>query len=161
MTIRVVVADDQEIVRSGFSALLETQADIVVVGSAADGAEALRLCREQRPDVVLIDVRMPTMDGIEATRQLAADRRDGPRVLILTTFDLDEYVFPALRADDFTHAWGGPLGIPRDWHAGVGLRADGVGWAGGYVGDGVGTSHLAGRTLAALVLGFVLGRKKS
>ena len=62
-------------------------------------------------------------------------------------------LFPALTEADFTHAWGGPLGIPRDWHAGVGLGADGVGWAGGYVGDGVGTSHLAGRTLAALVLG--------
>lgn len=62
-------------------------------------------------------------------------------------------LFPALRASDFTHAWGGPLGIPRDWHAGVGLSADGAGWAGGYVGDGVGTSNLAGRTLAALILG--------
>jgi len=62
-------------------------------------------------------------------------------------------LFPALAADDFTHAWGGPLGIPRDWYAGVGLGADGLGWAGGYVGDGVGTSHLAGRTLAALILG--------
>ena len=62
-------------------------------------------------------------------------------------------LFPALTEADFSHAWGGPLGIPRDWHAGVGLGSDGVGWAGGYVGDGVGTSHLAGRTLAALVLG--------
>ncbi len=62
-------------------------------------------------------------------------------------------LFPALRASDFTHAWGGPLGIPRDWHASVGLAADGAGWAGGYVGDGVGTSNLAGRTLAALILG--------
>ena len=86
------------------------------------------------------------------------------RSRIAPAFDVDERVFaglraaaidlfPALRADDFTHAWGGPLGIPRDWHAGVGLGSDGVGWAGGYVGDGVGTSHLAGRTLAALVLG--------
>ena len=97
MTIRVVIADDQEIVRAGFSSLLDAQADITVVGSAADGVEALRLCREQRPDVVLMDVRMPTMDGIEATRKLAADRRDGPRVLILTTFDLDEYVYDALQ----------------------------------------------------------------
>jgi glycine/D-amino acid oxidase-like deaminating enzyme len=80
------------------------------------------------------------------------------------SFDRDERVFaglraaitelfPALRPDDFTHAWGGPLGIPRDWHAGVGLGPDGVGWAGGYVGDGVATSNLAGRTLAALILG--------
>ncbi len=98
MTIRVVIADDQEIVRAGFSSLLDAQADITVVGSAADGVEALRLCREQRPDVVLMDVRMPKMDGIEATRRLAADRRDGPRVLILTTFDLDEYVYDALSA---------------------------------------------------------------
>jgi len=62
-------------------------------------------------------------------------------------------LFPALNADDFTHAWGGPLGIPRDWHAGVALGPDGLGWAGGYVGDGVGTAHLAGRSLAALILG--------
>ena len=86
------------------------------------------------------------------------------RSRIAPAFDADERVFaglraaacdlfPALRADDFTHSWGGPLGIPRDWHAGVGLHPDGLGWAGGYVGDGVGTSHLAGRTLAALVLG--------
>jgi glycine/D-amino acid oxidase-like deaminating enzyme len=86
------------------------------------------------------------------------------RSRIHPSFDRDERVFaglrgavtelfPALRPDDFTHAWGGPLGIPRDWHAGVGLGADGVGWAGGYVGDGVATSNLAGRTLAALILG--------
>lgn len=86
------------------------------------------------------------------------------RSTIAPRFDLDERVFgglraaatelfPALRPDDFTHAWGGPLGIPRDWHAGVVLQPDGLGWAGGYVGDGVGTSHLAGRTLAALILG--------
>jgi glycine/D-amino acid oxidase-like deaminating enzyme len=86
------------------------------------------------------------------------------RSRIAPAFDTDDRVFtglraaardlfPALRSDDFTHAWGGPLGIPRDWHAGVGLGADGVGWAGGYVGDGVGSSHLAGRTLAALILG--------
>ncbi len=92
--ITVVVADDHEVVRTGYAALLDTQPDFVVAGTATDGAEAVRLCREHRPDVVLMDVRMPGMDGIEATRQLA----DGPRVLILTTFDLDEYVYDALRA---------------------------------------------------------------
>ncbi|MET8352214.1 MULTISPECIES: response regulator transcription factor [unclassified Micromonospora] len=94
--VRVVVADDQEVVRAGFAALLDTQPDFTVVGSAADGAEAVRICRERRPDVVLMDVRMPVMDGIEATRHLAA--AGGPRVLILTTFDLDEHVYDALGA---------------------------------------------------------------
>jgi DNA-binding NarL/FixJ family response regulator len=97
MSIRVVVADDQEIVRSGFAALLATQPDLTVVGTAADGEEAVRLCREEQPDVVLMDVRMPGLDGIEATRRLAADG-GGPRVLMLTTFDLDEYVYDALAA---------------------------------------------------------------
>jgi DNA-binding NarL/FixJ family response regulator len=97
VTIRVLVADDQEVVRAGFAALLDTQPDIAVVGTAADGAEAVLLSREHRPDLVLMDVRMPGMDGIEATRQLLADG-DGPRVLVLTTFDLDEYVYDALAA---------------------------------------------------------------
>ena len=96
MSIAVVVADDQDIVRAGFSARLDTQPDLTVVGSAGDGAEAVRVCREQRPDVVLMDVRMPLMDGIEAARQLAAEDDGGPRVLMLTTFDLDEYVYDAL-----------------------------------------------------------------
>ena len=96
--IGIVVADDHEVVRAGFAALLDTQPDFTVLGTAADGAEAVRVCRSARPDVVLMDVRMPGTDGIEATRQLAQDGEHSPRVLILTTFDLDEYVFDALRA---------------------------------------------------------------
>jgi DNA-binding NarL/FixJ family response regulator len=97
VTIRVLVADDQEIVRAGYIALLDTQPDITVVGSAANGAEAVRLGLELRPDVVLMDVRMPSVDGIEATRRLAAEP-GAPKVLVLTTFDLDEHVYDALGA---------------------------------------------------------------
>ena len=95
--IGIVVADDHEVVRAGFAAMLGTQPDFNVLGTAGDGAEAVRACRELRPDVVLMDIRMPGTDGIEATRQLTLDDQ-APRVLILTTFDLDEYVFDALRA---------------------------------------------------------------
>jgi DNA-binding NarL/FixJ family response regulator len=97
MTIGIVVADDHEVVRAGFAAILDTQPDFTVLGTAADGTEAVRTCQECRPDVVLMDVRMPGMDGIEATRLLTA-AGSGPRILILTTFDLDEYVYDALRA---------------------------------------------------------------
>ena len=96
--IRALVADDQEVVRAGFSALLDTQPDLVVVASAADGAEAVRLSNEHTPDVVLMDVRMPLVDGIEATRKICEGDGDRPRILILTTFDLDEYVYDALQA---------------------------------------------------------------
>ena len=101
--IRVVVADDHEVVRGGFAGLLATQPDISVVGTAADGAEAVRVCGSSSPDVVLMDVRMPGMDGIEATRLLTASAAH-PRVLILTTFDLDEYVYDAIRAGGTTLA---------------------------------------------------------
>jgi DNA-binding NarL/FixJ family response regulator len=98
--VRVVVVDDQQVVRAGFAALLDTQPDLTVVATAADGAEAIRVCREQAPDVVLMDVRMPVMDGIEATAQIVGSSEDGddPRIVMLTTFDLDEHVYDALSA---------------------------------------------------------------
>ncbi len=96
--ISIVVADDHEVVRAGFAALLDTQPDFTVLGTAADGAEAVRRCRELAPDVVLMDVRMPGTDGIEATRQIVSGGHESTKVLILTTFDLDEYVFDGLRA---------------------------------------------------------------
>jgi len=97
--IRVVVADDQELVRSGFAMIVDAQPHLTVVGEAADGDGAVALARTSRADVVLMDVRMPRVDGIEATRRLAGpDVIDPVKVIILTTFDLDEYVFEALRA---------------------------------------------------------------
>ena len=96
--IRVLVVDDQELLRSAFAALIEAEDDMEVVGQAAEGAEALRFATSLSPDVVVMDVRMPVMDGIEATRRITASGSDRcPRVLILTTFDLDEYVFAAMR----------------------------------------------------------------
>jgi DNA-binding NarL/FixJ family response regulator len=96
---RIVVVDDQEVVRAAFEILLATQPDFAVVGSASDGEQAVRLCRDLRPDVVLMDIRMPGMDGIAATRRiLSAPGGSVPRVLILTTFDLDEHVYDALDA---------------------------------------------------------------
>jgi DNA-binding NarL/FixJ family response regulator len=97
--IRVLLADDQTMLRAGLRTILNTHDDIVVVGEAADGRQAVEEARRLRPDVALMDVRMPAMDGIQATRQLAALGLDPPvRVLVLTTFDLDEYVYAALRA---------------------------------------------------------------
>jgi len=95
--IKVLVADDEALLRSAFSSLIEAQDDLDVVGVAADGRQAVELVTSLAPDVVVMDVRMPVMDGIEATRQITGNR-SGARVLILTTFDLDEYVFEALRA---------------------------------------------------------------
>ncbi|GAA3804900.1 response regulator [Streptomyces phyllanthi] len=96
--IRIVVADDHLVVRTGFAALLDTQPDFTVVGTASDGSQALQLCSDLSPDVVLMDVRMPGMDGITATRQLTGAHPGSTRVLILTTFDLDHYVYDALCA---------------------------------------------------------------
>jgi DNA-binding NarL/FixJ family response regulator len=95
--LRVLVADDQELVRAGFRLILEA-AGLAVVGEAADGAEAVALAAAQRPDVVLMDIRMPVMDGLAATRQLTASGPGAPKVVILTTFDLDDYVYEALRS---------------------------------------------------------------
>ncbi len=97
MTVRIVLADDQTVVRAGFRALLDLTDDLVVVGEAADGEVAVAVARSTRPDVVLMDIRMPVLDGLEATRRIVADPHlEGVRVLVLTTFEIDEYVFEAL-----------------------------------------------------------------
>jgi DNA-binding NarL/FixJ family response regulator len=100
VTVRVIVVDDQAMVRAGFAALLDAQPDIDVVGQASDGEEAIRLATETLPDVVLMDVRMPVLDGIEATKALLAPGRPLPlpKIVVLTTFDVDDYVLEALRA---------------------------------------------------------------
>ncbi|MBY8874914.1 response regulator transcription factor [Micromonospora sp. PLK6-60] len=97
MTVRVVIADDQDLIRAGLRMIIDARPDLTVVGEAADGAEAVAVVRRTRPDVVLMDVRMPRMDGIAATRELVAAGQPA-RVVVLTTFDLDEFVYAALRA---------------------------------------------------------------
>ncbi|HEX2054210.1 MAG TPA: response regulator transcription factor [Actinomycetota bacterium] len=98
MSIRILLADDQKLVRAGFRSLLERTEDMEVVGEAADGAEAVKLARDLQPDVVLMDIRMPVMDGLEALGEiLSAAQRAGVKVVMLTTFELDEYLFEALR----------------------------------------------------------------
>jgi len=98
MSLTVLIVDDQALVRAGFRMILDAEEDIDVAGEAANGREAVEEARRLRPDVVLMDVRMPEVDGIEATRRLLADDGAGPKVVMLTTFDMDEYVYDALRA---------------------------------------------------------------
>lgn len=96
--IRILIADNEALVRGGLRMILEAQSDLDVIGEAADGVEAVNQARNLTPDLVLMDIRMPDLDGLEATRQVLADTEPAPRVLVLTTFDLDEYVYEAIRA---------------------------------------------------------------
>ncbi|MFT6289583.1 MAG: DNA-binding NarL/FixJ family response regulator [Ilumatobacter sp.] len=98
MTLRVVIVDDQELMRAGFTMILNAQPDFEVVGEAEDGRAGVEVCRQVRPDIVMMDIRMPEMDGIEATQIIADDPSIETKVLVLTTFDLDEYVYAAVRA---------------------------------------------------------------
>jgi len=98
MTIRVAIADDQELVRSGLRTIVEGEPDLTVVAEAANGEEAVAVARDKRPDVLLMDVRMPGLGGIDATRLILGDEHSVTRVVMLTTFDLDEYVYDAMRA---------------------------------------------------------------
>ena len=99
MSIRILIADDQSLVRTGFRMILDAEPDLDVVGEAVDGREAVDKARAARPDVILMDIRMPELDGIEATRRIIADAgEEAPKILMLTTFDLNEYVYEALRA---------------------------------------------------------------
>ena len=98
MTTRVLIVDDQSLVRAGFRLILESQPDFAVIGEAPDGEQAVTLARRHRPEVILMDIRMPRMDGLEATRRILENGLSGCRIVILTTFDLDEYVYAALRA---------------------------------------------------------------
>jgi DNA-binding NarL/FixJ family response regulator len=141
MTIRVLVADDQDIVRAGLTMILDAQPGIEVVAEAADGREAVALARTLRPDVCLFDIRMPEMDGIEATRQLAGPDVDDPlAVVVITTFDLDEYVYGTLKAGarGFLLKHAGPALLTQAIHAAA-------------IGDALIAPSITARLLAAFV----------
>ncbi|MFF1921856.1 response regulator [Streptomyces sp. NPDC058221] len=149
MSISVLVADDQGIVRAGFAAVIDAEEDMTVVGEAADGAEAVQLAAELAPDVVVMDVRMPELDGITATR-IITGRQDTTRVLVLTTFDLDAYVFDALRS-------GASGFLLKDVHAAELLQGIRVVAAGESVLSPSATRRLIGHYASAAVTGTESG----